>query len=113
MLTAILEIVLAALATVGLMCVCWLFCGRWLLPSGDTSEATFAVVPATGDGRELEQTVRSLLWLRRRDLWQGTLILLDRGLDEDGYRAARLLCRSADNIILCRPEEISTLISHT
>lgn len=113
MLTAILEIILAALAVVGLMCICWLFCGRWLLPPGSSANSAFAVVPAAGNGPELEQTVRGLLWLRRRDLWRGTLVILDRGLNEDGLRAARLLCDDADGILLCRPDEIAKLISDT
>lgn len=113
MLTAILEVALALLAAVGLMSVGWFLFGRWLLPMGTDRAGTLAVVNARGDGGELEQIIHSLLWLRRCDLWRGQVVVVDRGLDEEGRKLARLLCANSDELVLCELDDLAEYISHT
>ena len=110
MLSAILEVILAVLAAVGLMALGWLIFGRWLLPLGGTDAGMWAVLNADGNGEGLEQAVHSLLWLRRCDLWRGRLVIVDRGLDEEGRRLARLLCANTDDIVLCDLEDLPALV---
>lgn len=110
MLSAILEVILAVLAAVGLMALAWLIFGRWLLPLGGSDTRMRAVLDASGDGAGLEQAVHSLLWLRRCDLWRGRLVIVDRGLDEEGRRLARLLSANTDDVVLCELKDLPELI---
>ena len=86
--TEIVQFIAVLLAAFGLVSLGWLALGALLLPG--RCAARF-VVPARGGGEGLEQTVRSLLWLRRTGLWRGELVIEDRGLDGDGLALARTL----------------------
>lgn len=87
--TSLLDFLTALLAAFGLMCLVWLALG-WLLRPAGSCPARMTVA-ARGAGEGLEQTVRSLLWLRRTGLWRGELVIEDRGLDGDGLALARTL----------------------
>lgn len=87
--TLLLDFLTALLAAFGLMCLVWLALG-WLLRPAGSCPARMTVT-ARGAGEGLEQTVRSLLWLRRTGLWRGELVIEDRGLDGDGLALARAL----------------------
>ena len=108
MLTAVLEILFALLACVGLMYICWLLFGRCLRPCN--SPKAFTLIPATGTGAELEQTLRGLLWLRQWDLWEGNILIADCGLTEEGKQLAHLLCANTPNTHLCDLREIPSFI---
>lgn len=84
-----LELLVALLAAFGLVCLGWLAFGRLILPVGGEGMTTCAVVLAKGDGGGLEQTVSGLLWLRRTGLWRGRILIVDRGLSEEGLNVAR------------------------
>ena len=101
MLTAILEVLLALLAAVGLMAVGWLVFGRFVLPLGNEDNRTMVVVEARGDGAGLEQTVHGLLWLRRGDLWRYRVVIMDCGLDSGGRDIARRLAAGGGHVSLC------------
>ncbi len=110
MLTAILEVSLAFLAGLGLTALGLLIVSRWLLPL-DRESDILAVVEARGDGAKLEQSVRSLLWLRHLGFWRGRLVIADEGLDQEGRRLARLLCANTGEVSLCKPEGLPQLIA--
>jgi len=78
------------LVAFGAVCLLWMILGRLLLPG---SCPVRAVVAAEGAGEGLEQTVRGLIWLRREGLWQGVVVIEDRGLDPAGRRLAQTLAR--------------------
>lgn len=78
----------ALLATLGLLSIFWLVWGRMLLPIPCRAEVT---VTGQGDGAELEQAVKGLLWLRRSGLWRGTVLIRDGGLNTKGMAVARRL----------------------
>lgn len=84
-----LELLVALLAAFGLVCLGWLAFGRMVLPVGGEGMTVCAVVPAKGDGGGLEQTVSGLLWLRRSGLWRGRILIVDRGLSQEGLAVAR------------------------
>lgn len=110
MLSAILEILLAILAAVGLAGILWMLWARCLLPLGGEDGRIAAVVCGCGDGAGVEQSVRSLLRLRRCNLYHGLILILDCGLDEQGRALARLLCANSGEVMLCDESELSDLI---
>lgn len=113
MLTAIMEILLSALAAVGLAFIVWLITVRRLLPLSDKYGIVFTVVRGVGSGDGLEQRVRELLWLRRWNLLRGNILVVDCGLNEDGRALARLLCANTDEVLLCDQAQFSEMIFDT
>lgn len=107
MLAACFEIALALLAALGLMTLIWMAFGRFLTPPGNREGRTLAVVEAQGDGGGLEQTVRSLLWLRRGELWRYRVAIVDRGLTREGRNVARRLCTCDGAVAFYTPEELA------
>ena len=96
---AMLEVVLSLLAVVGLMSLGWLSFGHLLVPSG--GEGIWALIPGRGDGGDLEQQVRSLLWLRGGGLLSGNIVILDWDLTPGGRAVAAALCLREPGIDLC------------
>ncbi len=106
--TSVMEIVMAALAAVGVLALAWHLYGKLLVPVGP--EPVFAVVPAAGDGAGLEQTVRGLLWLRGDDLIDYVVVIADCGLDEEGRRMAEVLCRGSGQVRLCAAAQVEQIL---
>ena len=104
----VVEIILATLAVIGLLSLGWSLFGRMLTPVGPGP--VYAVVPASGGGEGLEQTVRSLLWLQGGELAGVTVVVADMGLDEDGRRLAEALCRQSEQVQLCAAAELPRII---
>ena len=93
------QVVLAILASVGLLTLGWL-AFTWLTAPEPGEGPVYAVVPARGDGADLERRVKVLLWQRER--WGGrfTIVIADGGLDPRGRAAAALLARSG-GVAIC------------
>jgi hypothetical protein len=102
------EVLLAALTVIGLLSLGWSLFGRMLTPVGPG--AVYAVVPASGGGEGLEQTVRGLLWLRGGELAGLTVLVADTGLNEQGRQLAEGLCRQWEQVLLCGPETLEHMI---
>lgn len=103
---SLLELTLALLAAVGLLCLGWALFGKLLTPLGKLGAPLYAVVRGEGDGGGLEHTVNSLIWLRGKDLTDCPVILVDAGLNEEGRQVAERLLRRWPAIRLCSPEEL-------
>lgn len=103
---SLLELTLALLAAVGLLCLGWVLFGKLLTPLGRLGAPLYAVVRGEGDGSGLEHTVNSLIWLRGKDLADCPLILVDAGLDEEGRQVAERLLQRWPAICLCTLEEL-------
>jgi hypothetical protein len=86
----ILEVILSLLAVVGLLSLSWLLLGHILTPAGNGE--TVSLVPGQGDGEDLEQAVRGLLWLRGGGLLTGSVVIVDCGLSPEGRAIAAALC---------------------
>lgn len=113
MLSAVFEMLLTLLAAVGFASILWMFLERRLFPVDGEERGVFAVVRGSGDGAGLEQSIRSLLRLRREGLYRGTVLVVDCGLNEEGQALARLLCANSEEISFCTAEELSQVIFHT
>ena len=84
------EIALSLLAVIGLLSISWFCFGRLLTPLG--GERAVTVLPGKGDGAELEQAVRGILWLRGSGLLSGRVIIVDCGLTAAGRAVCDMLC---------------------
>ena len=105
LLRAVVEVLLALLAVLGLWSAGWL-CYGWLLRPSGRRGRIYAVIPAQGDGGDLEMAVRQGLWLGAGTGRPCTLVIADRGLDSRGLAAADALVRRERGVVLCRPEEL-------
>ena len=105
LLNGIWEVILALLASAGLLALAWVSFGRLLLPVGTWGPA-YAVVPASGDGAGLEQAVKGLLWLRGAGLAQFTVVIADGGLDPAGRALASALMNGRQGVLLCPAEQL-------
>ena len=111
MLSMLLEMLIALLAAVGAVSLgCLLFAHR-VFPLTETEEDILALVPAKSGGNTLDQTVRSLLFLRRWGLFRGRVAVVDCGLNEEGRTIARLLCANTDEVLLCDLSELPYLMT--
>ncbi|MCD7947135.1 MAG: hypothetical protein LUG13_02395 [Oscillospiraceae bacterium] len=90
----ILEIVLAFLSSFGLLCLGWMLFGRLLAPWKDAHcKPVYAVVPASGAGVGLEQTVRAVKRLQMTQNRPVCVVIADDGLDATGRAVADVLAR--------------------
>ena len=87
----LLESFVGMLAAFGLVCLLWLV--RSMLFRSQKRLCVTTVVPVRGTGEELEQTVKSLLRLRKAGLWQGTILIRDDGLTAEGRGLLERLCQ--------------------
>ena len=107
----ILEVLLSLLAVAGLLSLSWLLLGRVLTPAGNGE--TVSLVPGTGDGEALEQSVRGLLWLRGGGLLSGSVVIVDCGLTPNGRAVAAALCLRESGVEVCPLSELSVYIKQT
>lgn len=93
---------LALLAAIGIWTLGRLALDR-LLAGGEKTDA-WAVVPARGDGEELEQTV----WKLSRLPYGRGVLLVDCGLSRQGRAMADSLAERKRNVRLCPWEQTGT-----
>ncbi len=105
----LIDMIIALLATVGLLALCWGVFGRLLAPLAGAG--VFAVVRASGAGERLEHDVSSLLWLRAGGLARPAIIILDEGLDKSGLSIAAALLNREAGISLCKPGGLESCIT--
>lgn len=98
------EMILALLAAVGLSAILWEL-WKVLRSPGPEENNTYALLPASGTGEDLEHRVRRLRGLPEMP----RILLLDIGLNEEGQQRAYLLTIQYFGVELCTPE---TLLSY-
>lgn len=108
---AVLEILLSLLAVTGLVSIGWLCFGRLLTPAGGKEACT--LIPASGNGDDLEQAVSGLLWLRSGELLGGRVVILDCGLTGEGKALASALCQREPGLEICELSELKVYIKNT
>jgi len=96
--------VLALVCMAGLCCIVCLLYGKMLCPH--SAHGTSAVVWGEGAGEELEQQVRSLVWLQECGLLRCTVMIADAGLNEEGWALASRLAGRYPTLRLCSREEL-------
>ncbi len=102
---AFLEIILSLLAVMGLMSIGWLTFGHMLSPVG--GRWACVVIPAHGNGENLEQAVTGMLWLRGGGLMEAPILMVDCGLNAEGKAVAAALCLREPEIGLCPLGELA------
>lgn len=105
----ILEVILSLLAVTGLLSLSWLLLGRILTPAGNGE--TVSLVPGRGEGENLEQAVRGLLWLRGGGLLSGDILIVDCGLTPAGRATAVALCLREPGVEICPLSQLPVYIN--
>ena len=106
----ILQVVLALLASVGLLALGWWSVERLLAPPL-WGGPVYAVVPADGDGTGLEQKVKGLQWLRRQHRGWFTIVIADQGLDPAGRAVASALLSGEAGLVVCPADDLGRYIA--
>lgn len=96
--------VLVLICMAGLCCIACLLYSKMLRPP--SAQGTLAVVWGVGAGEELEQRVRSLVWLQECGLLRCDLVVADAGLNADGRALATRLAGRYPTLTLCTREEL-------
>lgn len=104
-----MEILMALLCVTVLLVTGRLLFLHLLSPTQQGTVPVFAVLPATGDGEGLEQTLRHLHWLREEKLSHFTVLIVDAGLTPAGRDLVAALQRKTPALLFC-PAEEATLI---
>lgn len=104
-----MEILMALLCAALLLWFNRLIFTRLISPLQQGTVPIFAVIPASGNGEGLEQTLRHLQWLQREKLSQFTLLIVDAGLSPEGQALMQNLQRKDASLLFC-PAEEATLI---
>lgn len=107
---AILQVILALLAAVGLLALGWMLYGKLVTPVGELGPV-YAVLPADGDGARLEQEVKGLLWLRSGALARAIIVIADTGLTPEGRAVAAALMKDATGVVLCPAERLGEYLA--
>ena len=108
--SAFLEIVLAALAAFGLGSLLWLALGRLVAPAG-RGGGVVALIPARGDGDQLEYELAGLRWLRGTGLTGFRVVIADAGLSETGRALAGALSGDDPAVRLCPLEGLEAWLA--
>lgn len=111
MLSILLEMLIALLAAVGVVCLSFLCFSRWIFPWDEAQDEILALVPAKNANRSFDQTIYCLLRLRRWGLLRGQVAVVDCGLDEEGRALARLLCANTDEVLLYDLQKLPELMT--
>lgn len=90
--------VLALVCLSGLCCIVCLLYSKMLCPH--TARGTWAVVWGRNGGEELEQRVRSLVWLQSCGLLRCAVLLVDDGLNAEGRALAVRLAQRYPSVSL-------------
>ncbi len=89
------DVLLAAVCAAGLTACGWWLLGRLLRPI--PIRGGFAVIPGSGNGEGLEQSVRVFIWLRSLGLLDCPVVIADGALTPEGRELAlRLAARWPD-----------------
>ena len=105
------DILLAVICICGLAFVgCWLF-GLLLRPL--PGREAKVVIPGRGEGEQLEQLVRSFLWLRGLGLLRCPIVIADVDLTPAGWELALRLTARWPEVILWPASDLADYISRT
>lgn len=101
---------LAMLAAIGLASLMWMAVRAVLFARPVRRSGVVALIPAKGDGGQVEEQVHTLSLMRSEHGVIGQVLLVDCGLSEEGQSLCRLLAREDRWVSLCRPDQIGSYI---
>ncbi len=105
------EIFWTTVCTLGLaLAACW-FLGRFLrpIPCGSCR----VLLSGRGDGGDLEQAVRALIWLRSVGLLACPIVIADLGLSPEGRELALRLIARWPAVALWPAEDLPDFLTRT
>lgn len=105
------DAVLALICILGLAFVGWWLFGLLLRPL--PGREAKVVIPGRGEGEELEQQVRSFLWLRGMGLLRCPIVIADVGLTPSGWELALRLAARWPEVILWPAADLGEYVSRT
>ena len=107
----ILEMVMAFLCVIGIATILWIVLGWTVRPV--FRSPVMVVIPAKGDGGQLEAQLMGLSWLRAMGLIQGETILYDEGLTQKGREVALHLALRWQWVSCCPNGMLEEWVAHT
>ncbi|MEA4934521.1 MAG: hypothetical protein VB071_13205 [Lawsonibacter sp.] len=94
----LIDILLTLVCAIGLAFLAWWLFGRLLRPIPE--QQARVLIPGRGEGENLEQTVRTFIWLRGLGLMNCPIVIADVDLTPDGWELAlRLTVRWPDVVL--------------
>lgn len=110
----LMQLTIAVVSAAVLFGVIWTVYGSLRTPvRPGRGTQVHTVVTATGRAEGLEQSLRGLIWLTENGFVVTRILLVDRGMDEEGLTLARLLTKKYANIVICQAEEVQQWIEET
>ena len=103
--------IVALLAAVGLASIIWTVVRAIVFAGPERRREIGFLLPAQGDGENLEQQVRQLSRLRYEQGVLGMVLVVDCGLSEEGRKLAKVLSREDRWVSVCKKEEIGSYLS--
>ena len=102
------DLLVVFLSSIGFIVLIWCFLGFLLRPVFPSSSVTFYRV--SGDGEDLEQYIAGYAWFRQGRNSGGRLVILDRGLSEQGRYIVQVLMERHDWICYIDPTDASDAV---
>lgn len=105
----VLDFLMALFAAMGFLTLLWLAFGRLLTPPLGTAPA-LVLLPARGDGEDLDLAVSHLIWLQGGRITRFSIVLVDLGLTEQGRARVLALMERDPTLRCCLPEALPELM---
>ena len=105
------DVLLAVICICGLALAGWWLFGLLLRPL--PGREARVVLTGYGEGRELEQQVRSFIWLRSLGLLRCPIVIADVGLTPAGWELALRLTARWPEVILWPASDLGDYIGRT
>ena len=105
-----LTILIAALAVCGVFLIAWAIADALLFRTPTDSCHIFYL---RGDDAQVEQQVRSCLWMRNRCALHGRVLLVDCGISPEAQITAYLMLKDDDCVHICSIDQICDYIMCT
>ncbi len=102
-----ITILIAALAVCGIFLVAWSITEAFLVCMPQTAVHVFYL---SGSDAEVEQQIRSCLWMKQRHGLPGRMLFVDCGISPQAQITAQLLLKNEDTVQLCAPSQVAEYI---
>lgn len=103
----------AMLAAVGVISLLWAFAQAVFFMKLPAAKSALALLPARGDGSELQEQIYALMGFSRDQGIIGRILVVDCGLNEEGQKLCRILARENRWVILCGIEDVTNYLTDT
>ncbi|MBE6985530.1 MAG: hypothetical protein E7434_08010 [Ruminococcaceae bacterium] len=102
-----LTILIAGLAVCGIFLVAWSLTEAFVIKIPLDSVHIFYL---HGSDADVEQQMRSCLWMKNRHGLRGRLLFVDCGISPQAQITAQLMLKADDNIHICAKEQVAQYI---